>query len=57
MAIGYNNQWKPEQGDSLIGKFSPAHETARQHLTVCAVVKENIRMRQAIKDARLHFFN
>ncbi|XP_046457638.1 uncharacterized protein LOC124204603 [Daphnia pulex] len=54
-AIGENNQWKPTAEDddnNLIEKFNPAHQV-HQHSTVCAVVKENVRMRQAIRDAVL----
>lgn len=52
-AIG-ENQWKPAEDDdnNLIERFGPAHQQVRQHSTVCAVVKENVRMRQTIKDVR-----
>jgi hypothetical protein len=49
MAIGNN---KPEDDDNFIGKFNSTHQqTARPaYLTVCAVMRENTRMRQAIQD-------
>jgi hypothetical protein len=53
-AIGENNQWKPtaeDDGNNLIERFSPAHQV-HQHSTICAVAKENVRMRQAIRDVR-----
>ncbi|XP_046648449.1 uncharacterized protein LOC124338347 [Daphnia pulicaria] len=55
-AIG-ENQSKPtaeDDGNNLIEKFSPAHQVhQQQHSTICAVAKENVRMRQAIRDAVL----